>query len=253
MFGNEYTKMKADASLVSVQYASSGISIINGPEGYIIVSKWLTDSKLILVIVIWVILEATFFVNYAGAVGWHNFNLLHYPSFTIVSLFIGYFVAMGVLNKTTTVITDTTFSVRRGPVPCPWPGNHTREIDDVERITYACHNSVIVNGNCIYYVYVIFGDGRQAGLFNIVTIGSDKSLAVRLATQIQGWIDEKRRAKLGFRFSSNEQPSILESAWFPPDRSQRLKIMASIVAVVLALAALMAAAEYLAAPYRGPH
>jgi len=242
--------MKPGTSLVSVQYASSGISIISGPEEYIIVSKWLTDRKWVLVLALWVILEAAFFVNYAGAVGWNNFNLVRYPTFTIVSLFISYFVAMSILNKTTTVITDTTFSVRRGPVPCPWPGNHTREIDDVERITYACHNSVIVNGNCIYYVYVIFQDGRQAGLFNIVTIGNDKSLAVRLATQVQGWIDEKRRAKLGFRFSSNEQPQILESGWFPPDRVQRLKIMCSIVAVLLALAALVAAAEYLAAQYR---
>ncbi len=104
--------MKPGTSLVSVQYASSGISIISGPEGYIIVSKWLADRKWVLVLALWVILEAAFFVNYAGAVGWNNFNLVRYPTFTIVSLFISYFVTMSILNKTKTVITDTTFSVR---------------------------------------------------------------------------------------------------------------------------------------------
>ncbi len=224
-------------------YASSRVSITNVPEGHIIVYKWLPGNKWILVIVLGVMLEASLCINYTGAVGWDNFNLIDYPTFVIVSLFLSYFVAIGVFNKTTTTITATTFSVRRGPVRCPWPGNHTRDINDVRQVYYARQKSVIVNGNILYYVFVALKDGRQTNLFTII---NNDGLAIGLATQVQEWINEKQ----GRRSTAHGKPGVIESRWFPPDRTQRLKITASILVTLLALGAMIAAAEFFAAQYR---
>jgi hypothetical protein len=120
----------------------------------------------------------------------------------------------------------------------------------VRQITYACYNTVVVNGNRLCSVYVTFKDGRQANLF---TIGNDESLAVGLATQLKGWIDEKRRGQRRAGSSSDDETRVSASAWFPPDRTQRLKIMASVFTILCALAALVAIAEHFAAEYRPVH
>jgi hypothetical protein len=236
----------ADTASTIVRRYGDDLIVDTDPARQIIIYKWLTGSKRIFVICLWLFLEVALAVIYIGAVGLHRFSLQYYPAFTIITLFMAYCVALSVCNKTTTTITGTTFSRWRGPVPCPWPGNNFRALADVQQIAYACQRTVIVDGNILYYVYAIFTDGKQASLF---TIGNDESLVLELAAQVQGWISDRQRSDKA-RFSDSDRPKIFKSDWCPPNRSQRLKIMAAILTMLCGLATLIATAECIAAKYR---
>ncbi len=191
-------------------------------------------------------MEAPLFVNYVGVIGWDDFNLIDYPAFSIVSLFLCYLVAIAVFNRTTTTVTDTTFSVIRGPIPCLWPGNHQRSVQDAQRVSYARQPGIVVSGNLLCYVFIVFKDGKQASLFKII---NDEEFAMELATRVQDWISERQRGK-SVPLPAGGHSGIRESATFPPDRAQRLRIVACILAVLVALAGMIGSAEYLAAKYR---
>jgi len=209
-----------------------------------IVYKWLPDNKWLLALVLFLLLEAPLLVNYVGIVGWDDFNLIDYPAFLIVSFFLSYLVALAVFNKTTTTITDTTFSVTRGPIPCLWPGNHHRSVQDVQLISYARQRSIVVNGNMLYYFFVTFKDGKQASLFTII---NDEKFAMELATRVRDWIAAGQTEKAVMR------SGITRSGTFPPDRAQRLKVVACALAVLVALAGMIVTTEFLASKYRPTH
>jgi hypothetical protein len=245
-YQNQRPVATANTGSTAVSGYGDDLIVSTGPAGRIIIYQWLTGRRRIFVICLWLVLEVEFTVNYIGAVGWHRFSILYYPAFTIITLFMAYCTALGVFNKTTTTITAKTFSVRRGPVPCPWPGNHFHRLADVQQIAYAGQHTVIINGNVLYYVYAIFKTGEQSGLF---TIGNDESLALELAAQVQDWINEAQRDSK-IHISDFDRPEIFKSAGFPPNRAQRLKIIAAVLTLLCALATLIATTEYIAAKYR---
>jgi hypothetical protein len=166
--GDQYLGVKADTPLVSILPSSSRsrVSVIDGLEWHVIEYKWLGDRKWIFfVIVIWALCgEIPLFVNYVGSVGWDNFNLIDYPSFLIVSLALGYAAAIVIFDKTTTVITDAIFSVRRGPLPCFWPGDYVCPIEEATQVYISGH---VLYGSNFYYVYVTVEGGRQFNLFTV--------------------------------------------------------------------------------------
>jgi hypothetical protein len=141
------------------------------------------------------------------------------------------------------VINDAILSVRRGPLPCFWPGDCVCPIEKAQQIYISEHVS---HGNYFCYVYVTLDGGRQYLLFTL----HDAALAREWAARVQGWIDEKRRKKLGLPSPSDAQPRVLESWWSPPERTRRIKVMLSFVAALCGVAALIAAAEYAAVWYR---
>ena len=273
----------ADTSLA--RGTPSPVSVSGGPGCHVITYRWVPAEKRPLLFLIWVIFGAALVANFMHEVGWDNFiagdrllrratesawrgqvllgalSLINFPGFAVAALAVIYFAAIVFLNRTTTTITDTTFTVRRGPVPCPWPGNHIRPVRDVCEVTYAC---VKYHGRFRCTVYATFRDGRQAALFSVAD-RADWSAA--MAAQVRDWVEEGRpeapahpdRAEASVNpwlapdsYSSILNPAldfpvrVSASSWFPPDRAQRLKIMASVAATLAGVIALIVLAQYLA-------
>jgi hypothetical protein len=245
-----------DAVPVCVRRISPLVSVIDTPAAHIIRYKW-ADPRVVLTFVYLPVFLVVAFITYvshsSGAnvpspVG--NFNILDYIAITIGAVSVSYFVAILSFNKTTTVITDTTFSVRRGPIPCPWPGNHLRAIDEVREISYVPRDTVNPYGFVTYTVFAAFKDGEAARLFFLLfERGGNQSPAVELADQVQAWVDEKMQARGGASSGPRSQKAI-KITTTPISRAQRRKLVASVLTTLIMLASLMATAEYLAGRYR---
>jgi hypothetical protein len=227
-------------------YPSERVTVIATPEVLVIHYKWLTNNKWIAVAFVWLVVQAQILLVFIGAEGRQNFSVMHHPGLLILSLCVTYWAMIPIFNRTTTMVTDRVFSVRRGPIPCPWPGNHARDIRDVQQICYARQRTIIVDGNVLYYIYAKFTDGRQSSLF---TICNDECLALGLANQVAGWIRTRRQDGQRTLSQSNALP-VVETNWFPPDRIQRLKICFCVLIVLLAAIASVWVTEYLALSYR---
>jgi hypothetical protein len=227
-------------------YPSERVTVIATPEVLVIHYKWLTNNKWIAVAFVWLVVQAQILLVFIGAEGRQNFSVMHHPGLLILSLCVTYWAMIPIFNRTTTMVTDRVFSVRRGPIPCLWPGNHARDIRDVQQICYARQRTIIVDGNVLYYIYAKFTDGRQSSLF---TICNDECLALGLANQVAGWIRTRRQDGQRTLSQSNALP-VVETNWFPPDRIQRLKICFCVLIVLLAAIASVWVTEYLALSYR---
>ena len=227
-------------------YPSERVTVIATPEVLVLHYKWLTNNKWMVVAFVWLVMQAHILLVFIGAEGRRNFSVMHHPGLLILSLFFIYWAAILIFNRTTTMVTDRVFSVRRGPIPCPWPGNHVRNVQDVQQICYARQRTIIVDGNVLYYIYAMFADGRQSSLF---TICDDESLALGLANQVAGWIRTRRQDDQRTLAQSNAPP-VVETNWFPPDRIQRLKICFCVLLVLMAAIASVWVTEYLALLYR---
>ena len=244
--------------------APSGVSFTSDQSGHTIVYKWSPGRGWVSVIFAWLVSEFMLVpLHLEAARFWVDFSLIDYPTFLIASLFLGYGAALALFNRTTTRITDTTFSVRRGPLPCFWPGDYEGPIEDIHQVRYSCHDGGFRGGDRYCYVYVVAGDGTRLDLsagrmdypdsggrqFNLFTVGGD-DLASELGTRVLGWIDEEQRKQVGPRNSAGERLRLVERSWAPPDRARRLKLMLCFVAFLGGAAVLMAGAEHLAASYR---
>lgn len=245
-----------DTTRASGRRISSQVSIISRPEAHIIRYKW-ADARVVLAYIFLPVFLFAAFITYVS----HNsaasrispagyFNPLDHVAITIAALSVGYFVAIITFNKTTTVITDTTFSVRRGPVPCPWPGDHVRAVEDVREISYVPYYTVNPYGFVTYTVFATFKDGKAAKLFFLLfKRGEVESPAVELANQVQAWVDEKKQGRRGAS-SVPHYPRALATAESPISRAQRRKVVASLLATLVVLAALATTAEYFAGRFR---
>lgn len=245
-----------DAPPVSRRRISPLVSIISSPEAHIVRYKWADPRTVLVYVFLPVLLAAAIVTSVAPGSRAHvpspvaDFNILDYVAIAIGALAVSYFVAMLTFNKTTTVITGTTFSVQRGPIPCPWRGNYVRAVDEVREISYVPYYTVNVYGFVTYTLFVTFKDGAAARLcFLIFKRGEDERPAVELADQVQGWVEEKKQARRG-EASGSPYPKALATAEAPTSRAQRLKAVASLLAALIALASLVATAEYFAARHR---
>lgn len=187
-------------------------------------------------------LLAFFFVFYVGNSGWDDFDLIDYPGFTILVLAATYCLAVAFFNRTTTTITDTTFAVRHGPIPCPLPPDHVRDIADVRLITYDIWRTIHVSGGTLYYARAFFRDGRRADFF---TVGSDEELADALVKQLREWVRDKQAART--RSYTPDAPELSDAEMSRADRWQRLKVALAVLGALAGLAATVALSEYAAA------
>jgi hypothetical protein len=169
----------------------------SGPGGHVITYRPANSAQRFLIVFVWLMVLATISMVYLGNVGWDDFNLIDYPGFTILSLAATYGVAVFFFNRKTINVSDTTFALRHGPIPCPWPLDFVRDIADVRRIKYGTYHAIQIKRNTLYFVRAVFKDGASADLF---TVGNDEALAAASNCSKPVFIDKTGAAVLRVAF-----------------------------------------------------
>jgi len=222
-----------------IRHSSSRLSIVEKQDELVIVYKWQEEG--VRVLIMWWVLTVMVTTVIANLFRIDVTAILQHPGIIMIAVFVMYVGTVSSFNKTRTLITDRTIKIRRGPLPCLWPGNHSGEIGDVGEVYYGRRFGGESKNRSQYCVFLIFKNGKQMTLFTIV---EQEPVVVLLASYIQNFIKKKHPESTDSKLVRRK---VVRSATVPPTGAQKVQIAVIFVGVLLVVAGLAWSAELIKA------